>query len=117
MSENNETRLTSEEEKLILQLNQSNIKELKPLISPDGALSYPELKDLAKGLKIKQVQHHLAGLAEKGFLKETGKKSIILCPRCSSHKVLSDESRFPPVCRPELPHRPHRRFSRQNISC
>ncbi len=89
MSENIETRITSEEEKLILQLNQSNIKELKPLISPDGSLSYPELGDFAKGLKIKQVQHLLSSLVDKGFLKEAGKKSIILCPRCSSHRVLS----------------------------
>lgn len=89
MSKNNEAELTSEEEKLILQLNHSNIKELKPLISPDGTLSYTELKDLPKDFKFKHVQHLLSDLADKGFLKETGKKSMILCPRCSSHRVSS----------------------------
>jgi hypothetical protein len=89
MSNINETELTSEEEKLILQLNQLNVKEIIPKTNPLGKVNYPVLEDLLHGYNLKRIQHLLSSLEAKGFLIETEKRSIILCPRCSSHIVSS----------------------------
>jgi hypothetical protein len=89
MSNTDENELTSEEEKLILQLNRLGVKKLNFQTYPDGTIDYPDLKDLVQDSKFKKIQHLLANLADKGFLQETGKRAIIICPSCSSHNVSS----------------------------